>query len=144
MYDEWRHGSFLPCRRISPQLECSYRGVVCLRACSIVVCVCLCGGMECVYLNYSVARMYDVLLISYCADGRPPPFFSYYFSRICVRCACTCVCAGMHERVCCAILLAYAKLEFARAPSLNKQTNNLERARKMKMMDSGAWVLCSK
>lgn len=26
-------------------------GVVCLRVCSIVVCVCLCGGMECVYLN---------------------------------------------------------------------------------------------
>jgi len=26
-------------------------GVVCLHVCSIVVCVCLCGGMERVYLN---------------------------------------------------------------------------------------------
>ena len=53
-------------------------GAVCLRVCSIVVCVCLCGGMECVYLNYSVARMYDVLLISYGANGCLSTLFSYF------------------------------------------------------------------
>lgn len=49
--------------------------------------------------------MYDVLLISYGANGRLSPLFSpivFIFSRIrYVRaCACICVCLGMHERVC--------------------------------------------